>query len=77
LRYDTQFTGDRGYFNIDGLQEIILLMFVDCDGTAFTTLRPYTLDKCNYYSSMVGKEFDVVIKEPVTKSPHYAAIFAA
>jgi hypothetical protein len=71
LQYDTRFTGDRGFYNLDGYSEIILLMFADASGTAFTTLRPYTPDKWKYYSEQIGQQFTVVVREPVAKSPHY------
>jgi len=72
LRYDTRFTGDRGYYNLEGMDQIILLMFMDSNGTAFTTLRPWTQEKFSYYQSKVGQQFRVMVSEPVTKSPHYA-----
>lgn len=74
LQYDTRFTGDRGLYNLEGLDQIILLMFADCEGTAFTTLRAFTEPKWKYYREMVGQEFRVVVKEPVSRSPHFKSV---
>lgn len=70
LRYDTKFTGERGYYDLTGLDHIILLMFMDEDGAIFTTLRPITEPKLTYYRSMLGKPFKVTVRESVRKSPH-------
>lgn len=76
LRYDTKFTGDRGYYNLEGYDHIILLMFQDRSGAIFTTLRPYTEPKHSYYRSQIGQEFEVVVREPVTTSPHYRQLLS-
>jgi len=76
LRYDTKFSGERGYFNLEGYDHIILLLFVDAEGSMFSTLRPYNEGKLNYYQSSLGQPFKVVVREPLTKSPHFIAIFA-
>lgn len=76
LRYDTRFSGDRGFYNLESMDHIILLLFVDSSGALFSTLRPFEDKKLLYYSSSIGQPFQAIIREPLTKSPHYAAIFA-
>lgn len=71
LRYDTKFTGDRGYYNLEGLEEIVLLIFCDCNGMCFSTLRPFKPEKLSYYQSKIDQPFRVVVREPVINSPHY------
>jgi hypothetical protein len=76
LRYDTKFSGERGFFNLEGYDHIILLLFADRDGSLFSTLRPYNEGKLNYYQNSIGQPFEVVVRESLTASPHFAAIFA-
>lgn len=77
LRYDTRFTGDRGFYDLTGLDHIILLMFMDSSGAIFTTLRTITEPKLKYYQSMLGRSFKVRVRESVKQSPHYAEALAA
>lgn len=71
IRYDTRFTGDRGFYDLTGLDHILLLMFMDSSGAIFTTLRASTAPKLAYYQSMLGKSFKVRVRESVKQSPHY------
>lgn len=68
LRYDTRFATRSGYFNLDGLDEIILLLFEDIEGTLFSTLRSYNEAKFLYYSSNIGQQFTVELKEDLKQS---------
>ena len=76
IRYDTRFTGDRGFYDLTGMDHIILLMFMDASGAIFTTLRPITEAKLKYYQSMLGKSFKVRVRESVKASPHYRELMA-
>jgi hypothetical protein len=64
LRYDTRFTYSSGYYDLTGIEDVILLIFEDNRGMIFTTLRPYTLAKMDYYRSMQDHMFKVVVREP-------------
>jgi hypothetical protein len=77
LRYDTRFTGERGFYDLTGLDHIILLIFMDSSGAIFTTLRPITPDKLAHYQSKIGQPFKVRVRESVKQSPHYAQALAA
>lgn len=68
MRYDTRFATRSGYFNLDGLDEIILLLFEDIEGTLFSTLRSYNEAKSLYYSSNIGQQFTVELKEDLKQS---------
>jgi len=62
IEYDTGFyegTEKDNYPLKDG--EYLVLFFVDCNGTLFTTIRRQTASKNEYYMTSIGCEFELVI----------------
>ena len=70
LRYDTRFATRAGYFNLEGLDHIILLLFEDIEGTLFSTIRSFSPDKFKYYSDLVGSQFAIEVKEEQQHKTH-------
>lgn len=63
LAYDTYYYPDGHYELKPG--DYVLLLFLGANGV-FTTIRPRKGrygDKLEYYSSKIGEEFEIVVKE--------------
>ena len=37
----------------------LILIFIDCDGDLFTTIRDYNKEKVDYYINQIGCDFEV------------------
>jgi len=58
LDYDT----DNGQYKLPKKGRYLMLIFLKPDKcNLFTTLRPFTLEKYNYYLKLIGKEFEIEI----------------
>jgi hypothetical protein len=66
LDYDTKYFDTKDntvkHYYLDNLTEVLVLYFIH-KGQLFTTIRPYTESKYEYYHSNIGNMFKVVIKE--------------
>lgn len=62
LEYDTTYL--EGKYDLKGYHFVVLL-FRDCRGFIFTTVRPTSknFDKYKYYTSKIGENFRVLITE--------------
>jgi len=62
IKYDTAYiqNGKELNYPLDDM-EYILLFFMDCKGSLFTTLRKATPENDEYYSTSIGSMFEVVI----------------
>ena len=59
LEYDTVYweAGEKKHYLLDMDMPVILLMFVDSNGTLFTTIRRQTPKKEKYYREKMGEDF--------------------
>lgn len=70
LTYDTIYESNGSYsaYPLKEGQHIVLVFFKKIDDKLedkeqfFTTIRPYTSQKLEYYQGLVNKDFDVVLK---------------
>ena len=63
--YDTLFD-DNGYidhYQIPKKGQLIQLIFYGNKQIPFCTLRRYTKEKLDYYKSLIGKQFEIVIEK--------------
>ena len=61
LEYDTKYIENEKikHYPLKKDQRFILLFFVDAEGTLFTTIRNYTLEKYEQYLEDIGKNFKI------------------
>jgi hypothetical protein len=62
IEYDTTFYDDGKKDNYPLKEgQYLILFFVDCNGTLFTTIRRQTPSKTEYYMTSIGCEFELII----------------
>ncbi len=62
LEYDTVYwkNGEMHHYALPLDMECLILLFVDSNGTMFTTIRRATEKKISYYLNSIGDAFEVV-----------------
>jgi hypothetical protein len=64
LEYDTTYHVGENKFNFHLIKgSYIVLLFIDSNAQLFTTIRPHTVKKLDYYNAMRGRKFMVEFKE--------------
>jgi hypothetical protein len=63
LVYDTMFKGEKGHYDLN-FQDAIILSFIHVrTGIPFTTVRRFDQEKLNYYMSSLGEPFEMVLQK--------------
>lgn len=58
IAYDTEISDTKEHYKLP-TGKLLVLLFINDNGTVFTTIRRWTPQKAEYYTGLMGKEFEI------------------